>query len=831
MGIRYLVDTSSFIFRSYYALPHLTNPHGEPVGALYGFANMVLRLINKHQPRHIVFCWDSKVKGERYQVYDQYKANRQEMPADLAVQIPKIREFLDLLGATSVQQAGVEADDLIATLCERYQQQGHEVVIVSGDKDLAALVHDRVRMYDSMKEQWYGPQEVIEKWGVRPEQIADYLAIVGDSSDNVPGVKGLGPKAAQSLLAQYANLEEIYTHLDEISPKWREKLLQDREMAFLSKQLVTLQKDLPVSLQSDLLAWPPQPLQPLLEFLEYNHFQSLVSLVRTWMNTDPSASPQVNEASPQVSFWQPNHIRDTEQLERLIDEACYWIFWNGEIYMASPSDKKIFQLPSEPYGWVAQKLSHKKLCGYDLRAIAHKLQLSDFQVEWDFHLAAYILNSAQDLSWQALLKVAQTRWGAHGTLTYDLLRQWQQAWQTELSEQNKVLQLDFQCSPVLYAMEKKGVLLDVDTLLAESQELGRELKILERKIFELAGSEFNVNSTKQLAFILFEKLQLPIIKKTKTGPSTDAEVLEQLRSAHPLVPLLLDYRELTKLKSTYVDPLPQWVDHNHRLHTHFLQTSTATGRLSSEKPNLQNIPIRTERGARLRKAFIAPPGHLLGSFDYSQIELRILAHLSEDQALIAAFEKGLDVHAATASEIFDCPVKDVTSEQRRIAKAVNFGIVYGQGVFGLAQTLGITRTESKDIIDRHHRRFPRVRDYLQEVIKQAEKQGFVTTLWGRRRYIPEIQSRNPAQKKFGERAAMNAPMQGTAADIVKKAMIDVHHLDGISLVLQIHDELLIEAPQEGLQSQAEVIKRTMEQAASLRVPLVVDFKLDKHWAH
>lgn len=855
----YLIDVSSMFFRAFYAVRPLTSPSGVPVNAVYGFLSMIIKLLKEEKPEYVAFCYDRKDPSFRKDMYDDYKANRSEMPEELAVQIPYIKKLADLLGIPSFEVPKFEADDLIGTISHWGCKNGFEVYIVSGDKDFGQLVNDCVWIYDTMKDVRLDPAGVKEKMGVPPEQIIDYLAIVGDSSDNVPGVKGIGPKGAVTLLEDFKSLEGIYENLDKISSKSvKAKLEASRDMAFLSKKLVTIVTDVPMKLAPETYKLRPierEALRGLLQELNFKSFEK--SLLGEGDGAAATAAdavaagypggaapPRSSAGSPAPSApIAPMPIMDADVLEfrrtpaeidasirkgqplwGFADERGVFLASGGEIWLPEGDLKDI--------GAITDR-KQVKWNGFDLKELWHRIGASNPVAQWDSMLAAYVYEArdTSDPAKQVLDHLGQTLPEmATPAQTLILHKQLKFVLEGKLAErklEDVYLTYELPLIPILLRMEKRGIRLDSGVLAKESASLESEIAALEKEIHGLAGESFTIGSPKQLGHILFEKLGLEATKKTKTGYSTDSDVLEKL--AHPIAALVLQWRELSKLKSTYVDALPTMADENGRVHTHFDQALTATGRLSSTSPNLQNIPIRTERGRRVRQAFIADEGKKLLSIDYSQIELRVLAHISEDPGLIKAFQEDLDIHAATAAEVFQVKLADVTSDMRRTAKAVNFGIAYGQGAFGLAEVLGIPRGESQQIIARYFERFKGVRDYIENTTKSAHEKGFVETLSGRRRYLPELSGKNPALRKFGERAAINAPIQGTAADLVKKAMIDLQGKIRSEILLQVHDELIFEGPEDLLREESPLIGKIMEGVAALRVPLKVNAAIGLNW--
>jgi DNA polymerase-1 len=859
----YLVDVSSMFFRAFYAVRPLTAPSGLPTNAIYGVLSMTLKLIKEEKPDYLVFCYDRKEPSFRKEMYDDYKAHRTEMPEDLGPQIPYIKKLADVLGIPSLEVPSFEADDLIGSLAHFGRLHNMEVFIVSGDKDFGQLITEHVWLYDTMKNVKYDTQGVIEKWGVPPRQFIDYLALVGDASDNIPGVGGIGPKGAQKLLQDFDTLEGIYKNLDQIkSASIREKLEKDKDNAFLSKKLVTIVTD--VKLSDDPQDYHRKPFlqKELRELLLELDFKNVEKTIWNLDLTAPAMGTPVAEAVAAVSTAVPaaevadaaklatkkevpldievTEISADDQGKQLPKDAEVWIFQTAQgLFLAheASAGMKLFRWAddAEKLGALSDQ-KNWKWKGFDLKAFWHLIKPQNAPlIAWDAQLAAYIIKPGDSMEWDRVVSRMTGELPAELPTPQDVLSlhlQLEKSLREQLEKVHsiKILEeLDLPLAPILYMMEKRGICLDREILAEQSLGLTKDIQRLEKQIQEYAGEPFNVASPKQLAQVMFEKLKLPPSKKTKTGFSTDNDVLEKLRSQHPIAKLVLEYRELAKLKSTYVDSLPQLVKEDGRIHTHFNQALTMTGRLSSTDPNLQNIPIRTERGARVRKAFVADKGQLLLSVDYSQIELRVLAHFSEDPNLIRAFVDDLDIHAATAAEVFGVKLADVTSEQRRAAKAVNFGIAYGQGAFGLAENLGISRTESAEIIKKYFTRFARVQNYIEETIAKARAQGYIETLSGRRRYMDELKSKNGAVQKFGERAAINAPIQGTASDLVKVAMIQVQQKIQIPMLLQVHDELIFEGPAEQVKKLEAKVVEIMESVAQLKVPLKANSAVGLNW--
>lgn len=853
----YLVDVSAMFFRAYYAIRPLSAPSGLPVNAIYGFLSMIIKLLKEEKPEYLVFCYDRKEPSFRKEKYDGYKANRTEMPEELAQQIPYIKKLADLLGVPSFEVAPFEADDIIGTLAQWGRRNDMEVYIISGDKDFGQIVQDHVILWDTMKNVRYDAQGVFDKWGVRPDQFIDYLAIVGDTSDNVPGVKGIGEKGAIKLLEQFKHVEDIYENIDKVESKSvREKLIASRENAFMSKDLVTIRCDVPMP--DDVSAYKLRPfhteeLKDLLHELNFKSFEKslfgtttpdtaaearpVVRKVESAVQGSPSAAsddvaPTLVIAREDRTF-EEKTMNTRELAEHLAERQNLWGFSdNRGVFLGTES--QIISVSDFEYLGKLTDTFQIQWHGYDLKSFWHKIGARVPVAAWDSQLAAYVLKAGDTSDFGKIytrfmadvipeLAPPAYVYNAHRNLAATLQGQLKSVQGEKIYQE-----LDLPLARILLSMERWGIRIDKELLAKQSVGLEHDIAQLEKEIHAAAGESFNVGSPKQLGVILFEKLGLPVGKKTKTGYSTDEEVL--LGLDHPIAKMILQWRELSKLKSTYVDALPAMIDpKDDRVHTSFNQALTTTGRLSSTQPNLQNIPIRTERGQQVRKAFIAAPRMKLLSVDYSQIELRILAHISEDPNMCRAFADDLDIHAATAAEVFGVPLKEVTSDQRRSAKAVNFGIAYGQGAFGLAENLGISRTEAKEIIDRYFNRFKNVREYIDSTVKLAHEQGYVETLFGRRRYIEELSSKNMALKKFGERAAINAPIQGTASDLVKKAMIEVFEKVPVRMLLQVHDELIFEETEENLLKHTPQLVSIMENVAKLRVPLKVNYAIGDNW--
>lgn len=838
----YLVDVSNMFFRAFYAIRPLTSPKGIPTNAIYGFVSMIIKLLKDEKPDFIAFCYDRPEPSFRAEIDPEYKAHRDETPEDLVPQIPYIKKFVEAFGVPAFEVSKYEADDIIGTLTKFGRRHGLEVTIVSGDKDFAQLVDSGVKILDTMKDHRMDEEGVKAKFGILPTQMIDYLSLIGDASDNIPGVEGIGPKGAQKLLTEFGSLDGIYENLEKIkSDSLREKLRVGKESAYLSKRLAEIVTDVPLNIElNDLRLKAPhkKDLRELLRDLNFKTFEA--KLLGDQEQESPPGESEVSIESPSQTST-PLDLKletiDASDLSQKIKKHdSVWGFKNERGYYLASQDV-IYQLAGN-FSDLGAKLSELQLnwLGFDLKSFWRDLQIYDPLIEWDSQLAAYIVLSTsvdnfQELCHKLLHKTLPSL--ANPIEEFHLHLELKHFLEQELGRvhgEKIYREVELPVAPVLLAMEQKGILIDLDLLSEQSRELTKDIRHLEGEIHRAAGQVFNIASPKQLAHILFDKMGLIPTKKTKTGFSTDNDVLEKLKADVPLAGFVLEYRELAKLKSTYVDALPALVNaKTGRVHSHFNQALTTTGRLSSTNPNLQNIPIRTPRGAAIRKAFVAPPGRRLLSADYSQIELRILAHISEDKGLCQAFADDLDIHAATAAEIFGVKLSDVTPEQRRSAKAVNFGIAYGQGAFGLAENLGIPRGQAQEIIKRYFEKFAGVQAYMESTIEQAKQKGYVTTIFGRRRLLPELKAPSPMIRKFGERAAINAPIQGSASDLVKMAMLNAAKIKNAEMLLQVHDELVFEVDANHADSVLNEVVLVMSNVFKLRVPLKVNGAIGKNW--
>ncbi len=884
----YLIDGNAYIHRAYHAIPPLSTRQGLPTNASFGFTNILLRVLRDKAPRFAAIAFDSKGPTFRHQMFTAYKANRPPMPDDLAAQLPAIRAVVRAYNIPTLERPGLEADDLIASSARRLAGLGCQVVIVSGDKDLLQLVDERVTFWDPMQDRLLDAAAVREKYGVPPERLVELFALMGDSSDNVPGVAGVGPKTAGGLIAEHLTLEGVFASLAEIKrPKLRETLAASRETAFLSRELVRLKTDagVPERLEDYRLPLP-----------------DMAEVQRLFAELEFSRLLPEREAGQPLTTASFHLVRDREALAALalqLAEAPYLVIDTETsgldtltaelvgISLCGAGEEEAWYLPIAHHhpvggGPVAGQLPLAEVAAAigpllaDPRRpkIGHNLKF-DYAILknhglplagplWDTMIASYLVDPIRrshklDLLAHELLGIRMTSFAevTAGSKAPDCFRfvgleeakdyscedviaagrLWRQ-FEPRLDELRLwplFNHVEMPLVPILAGMEANGIRIDTELLARLSAEFGEQLAALEARIFKVTGP-FNLNSPKQLAEVLFEQLKLPHGRKTKTGYSTDGGVLERLALSHELPRLVIEHRNLSKLKSTYVDKLPGLVHpQTGRLHTSFNQTVTATGRLSSSEPNLQNIPIRSPEGQRIRAAFVAAPGCRFLAADYSQIDLRVLAHYSEDLALIAAFNAGEDIHRQTAAEIFRILPQQVNGEMRRVAKGINFGIVYGMGAFGLAEQLHIGRQEAATFIERYFDHFRGVKAFMERIIAQARRDGFVTTLLGRRRVLPEINSANKTKREFAERTALNTPIQGTAADIVKLATIKVadgiraRHLGG-RILLQIHDELIIETPESEVEETCHLVREAMESALDLAVPLRVNIGVSDNLA-
>jgi len=887
-----LVDGSSYLFRAYHGLPKLESPTRHPTGAIYGVLNMLRKLIRDEQPDRVAVVFDAKGKTFRNDIYPEYKANRPPMPDELRVQIEPLHEIIKKQGLPLISIEGVEADDVIGTMSRQATEQGYEVLISTGDKDMAQLVNENVRLINTMNNHFMDEAAVVEKFQVRADQIIDYLALMGDSSDNIPGVPKVGPKTAAKWIEEYGGLKGVMDNADEIKGKVGEYLRESLGFLPMSYELATIKLDCDTGISIDELEQREADQAALADYYREYGF------TRWYDEVGDSGNRAVKPAFAKVSaayetVLDRSHFEQWQQRLRVADEfaidtettsidymqaelvgislcvtageACYIPLMHRYEDAPSQLDKATTLAALKPIledpaiGKIGQNIKYDAHIfigeGIRMRGIAH-----------DTMLESYVLNStASRHNMDALAKFYLD----HDTIHYediagkgakqktfdlinleqasdyaaedaDITMQLHQALSAGLQQETKLKQvytdIEMPLVDVLLDVEQNGVLIDRDMLQKQGREIDQKLSQIEQKIYQQAGEVFNLSSPKQIQAILFDKLDLPILRKTPKGqPSTAEDVLEELAADYEIPALLLEHRSLNKLMSTYIDKLPKEINSKTgRVHTSYQQAVASTGRLSSTSPNLQNIPIRTAEGRRIREAFIAPAGHKILALDYSQIELRIMAHLSADETLLNAFARGLDVHRSTAAEVFGEELEQVSAEQRRAAKAINFGLIYGMSAFGLGRQLNIGRNEAQQYVDTYFERYPGVKRYMEETKQRARDQGYVETVFGRRLYLPDINARNGNVRQYAERTAINAPMQGTAADIIKRAMIEVQTWlvkgdQNCKMIMQVHDELVFEVAVDEADSCRASIAGLMTGAADLSVKLEVDAGVGLNW--
>lgn len=868
-----VIDGNSILNRAFYGVRLLTNHDGLPTNAIYGFLSTLFRLQDEYTPDRTIVCFDVKEKTFRHQKFDSYKATRKGMPDELAAQLPVMKEVLDALGMIRCEKGGYEADDLIGTISRKAEEQGDDCLIVTGDRDSLQLVsaHTTVHLVSSKGGQDTSrditPEVFREEYGFDPVRLIDLKALMGDSSDNISGVPGVGEKTAMNLLHTFGSLDEVYRHLDapEIKKGLRDKLTNGEQAARDSYWLATIERDAPLPI--DMQALPDaqmdrDALYDLLTRLEFKSFLTRLGLSKTEAPAPTAAERKRVELT--------NLESAQKQLDALTELSAVPLFAAPGLHaFALLAQDTVYLLSSDSFSVADWDTVTARLFAGDIKLVMHDAKptyvelleagLAAQGVLFDTSIAAYLLDptaSAYDLERVALSylnrelpKVDLTAEDAFSplggrdsalaamTANVEAIADIYAEASARLEEQGMhklFFEMEMPLMTVLAEMQQAGCKADADQLCAFGEQLDTRIAALTEQIYEAAGHEFNIQSSKQLGVVLFEELGLPYKKKTKTGYSTSAEVLESLAGYHPMIADVLEYRQLTKLKSTYVDGLLKVIAPDGRIHSHFQQTVTATGRLSSVDPNLQNIPVRTELGRELRRMFVAEQGRVLVDADYSQIELRVLAHVADDDAMIEAFRGGQDIHATTASKVYGVPVEEVTPQMRSSCKAVNFGIVYGISDFSLAQDIGVTRKEAAAFIQSYLDTYPGVQHYMESIKQSARETGYVETLFGRRRALPELNSKNFNLRSFGERAAMNTPIQGTAADIIKIAMLRVRDrlkAEGFEarLILQVHDELILEAPEHEAERAAALLREEMEHAAELRVPLVAEAKIGHSW--
>ncbi len=895
----WLIDGTAIMYRAYFAFIRnpLISSKGENTSAVYGFVNSILKIVRDENPDYVAVVFDSKHPTFRHERYEQYKSTRAKMPDDLAAQIPRVHAAIDALNIAEFEMAGFEADDIVGTLAKEGERKGFEVWCVTGDKDYFQLVSDSVKIYTPKKvsetPERFGREEVKAKFGVYPEQVIDKLALMGDSSDNIPGIPGIGPKAADSLLEQFKDLDEIYANLEQVKAKGtREKLAANKELAYLSKELSTIHCSVPIKVDLDELVRKPVKFEQAKRLFLELEFPTIITQLGPEIGADPTlfetpardnadyhAVGSIAELKTLVANLAKRHEiaidTETDNINpldaNLVGVSLSDRAKTGWYVPLRHSGTKSGNLPVDEATALLKTLfediSVQKIgqnIKYDLQVLRrHGIEVSP--ISFDTMVASYVVNPTErqhSLDFLAFKyfdyqktpikeligsgktettfdKVPIEKAAAYACEDADFTFRLREIFAPKIEElelHNLYYNIELPLISVLADIEEAGVQIDAKFLAKLSKEMEGKLEELKKQIYKIAGTEFNINSTQQLSHILFEKLKLPTKGKTASGKgfSTDVRVLEELATVHELPRLILQHRQFGKLKSTYVDALPEMINaRTGRVHTSFNQTVAATGRLSSTDPNLQNIPIRTDDGREIRRAFVArDKDHCLLTADYSQIELRILAHYTEDPGLVDAFMKGEDIHARTAAAVFGVDIKDVTSAQRRIAKTTNFAIIYGVTAYGLSQQTNLSAHEAQQFIDKYFKQYPGIKKYIDDTIEFARKNGYVTTLFNRRRYLPEINDANRNVRQFAERTAINTPIQGTAADIIKVAMLNIHKsLEGMrsKMVLQVHDELVFDVHRSELDKVTMIVTDGMQNAYDLKVPLIADIGTADNW--
>ncbi len=848
----YLIDGNSYSYRAFYAITDLTNSAGQPTGAVFGFVNMLNKLRNEVKPDYLAICFDLKEPTLRHEKFHEYKAHRKPMPDDLRTQLPIIKEVVGAYGIPIFQLAGYEADDIIATLAVRFKDKV-DVFIVSGDKDMLQLVDKYVNIYTPHKDDAIiDEKKVFERYSVTPSQITDLLALAGDSSDNIPGVPGIGPKTAAELIGAFGSLESILKNTHKIQQKKRKQLLEEfSEKARLSKELATVVRDVPIKVDLRRLEGAGEDTERLKRLFRELEFKSLYrNLLKNAPVETVDLPVKIIQTAKELELFSKK-VSIAKEISLVIEKAdnnisdtlkSLEISFNEKDFTRILLDQKLTIDDVKKFlGPVFERSDILKI-GYDLKTACVMLDVCGIYLEepfFDIMVGAYLLEPGGGN--RTLSDIAGFYLNANVDLRFQVCEQisLRNILLKEL-ESKKMLDLfhrvEMPLVRILASMQRNGILIDKKYLLRLGDEVDKKLNTLTNNIFKISGCEFNINSPKQLSEILFDRLKLPIIKKGKSGPSTNVDVLTQLSGKHALPAMILEYRELAKLKSTYIVGLLELVNtRTHRIHTTFNQTVTLTGRLSSSNPNLQNIPVRTDVGRQIRAAFISSSASWqLLCADYSQIELRVLAHLSQDSILIKAFKDNLDIHTFTASLVFGVEQEKVTEKMRNMAKRVNFGIIYGMGPYALARDIGVSHKEAKQFIDEYFKRYPKVTEYLNGQIKKARDMGYVTTLLNRRRYIPQINAKDAMQRSFAERTAMNTPIQGSAADLIKAAMIAIYRTLKkerlqTKMLLQVHDELVFDVPDKEILEVKKIVEDKMENVLELDVPIKVGFKMGKNW--
>ena len=879
----FLIDGSSYIYRAYFAIGRLSTSSGFPTNAVLGFCNMLLKVIKDHKPDHMAVVFDTKGPTFRHEIYDEYKANRPAMPDDLVPQIPYIKNVVAAFNIPVLEMAGFEADDIIGTIAQESKKKEVEVVIVTGDKDMLQLITDHTTTLDTMKDKKYGTREVMDRFGVEPSRLVEIMGLAGDTSDNIPGVPGIGEKTAIELIKEFGTIENLLNNVDKVTGKRRrENLLEFGDQARLSKELATIDINVPLTYDFNDFSLSEPDMEKIKKIFKELEF---TKLLKEFSSQGVLPTENYNVVLTEEEFGKlVEDLKNSHEFALDIETTAKDPMLAGLVGISfSYKPHEAFYIPlAHRYLGAPKQLrmdyvlpflksiledERIKKIGQNVKydyVVLRRYGIELSGINCDTMVASYLLNPSkhnhnlEDIAREYLdhqmISYKDLAGKGKNALTFDQIDiEKASIYTCEDSDVTFLLSnllvprlekegftslfynIEMPLIRVLADVEMTGVKVDVGFLVRMSKEMEVKLNLLMKEIYSLAGEEFNINSTQQLGNILFEKLRLPGAKRTKTGYSTDVSILSKLAFAHRLPAKILEYRSLTKLKSTYLDALPRLIHpETGRIHTSYNQTVTATGRLSSSDPNLQNIPIRTQEGRKIRQAFIPEEGWSLISADYSQIELRLLAHISEDGMLIDSFKNDRDVHSETAAEIFGIVPSMVTSEMRRQAKAINFGVIYGMSPFGLAQELGISMKVAQDYIDNYFQRHEGVKRYIERILPQAKKDGYVTTLLNRRRYLPDINSKNHSTRQFAERTAINTPIQGSAADLIKVAMISISRRIskvGFSakMIMQVHDELVFEAPDDEVSSVAEIVREEMEGVMDLRVPLKVDIGIGKSW--
>ncbi|MDI7740488.1 DNA polymerase I [Lysinibacillus fusiformis] len=864
-----LLDGNSLAYRAFFALPLLANDSGIHTNAVYGFTTMLQKIVEEEKPTKMLVAFDAGKTTFRHESYGDYKGGRQKTPPELSEQFPYLRKLIDAYQIKRYEKELYEADDIIGTLAKQAENEEMDVIIVSGDKDLTQLATDQVTVYITRKGmtdiEKYTPAHIEEKYGLSPLQIIDMKGLMGDASDNIPGVPGVGEKTAIKLLKEYGSVEALYEQIEAMKKsKMKEKLVENEESAKLSKKLATIFTEAPIDITLEDLNYPGPNEEELLNVWQELSFKSLIEKSEFQVEEKETAELDFEIVQEVTEDMLKETMAVHVEIENEHYHSCRVLgfgFTDGEktFYLSFDAMQENETIKN----WLEDETKKKYMSDSKAaQAILNRVGVELRGVEFDMLLAAYIVNPAisgddiatlskefgyTDVQANETIYGKGAKWTVpeEKLLAEHVCRKSFAIWSLQPVVEEKLkeneqfelyYELELPLASILGSMESKGIKVDIPTLKKMGEDLERKIAALEIEIYELAGEKFNINSPKQLGVILFEKLGLPVVKKTKTGYSTAADVLEKLQTEHKVVQYILDYRQLAKLQSTYIEGLMKEVHcEDSKVHTRFQQALTSTGRLSSTDPNLQNIPIRLEEGRKIRQAFVpSEEGWVLFAADYSQIELRVLAHMSNDANLVDAFNQGMDIHTRTAMDVFHVAEDEVTSNMRRAAKAVNFGIVYGISDYGLSQSLNITRKEAAEFIDKYLQSFPGVKEYMDTIVQEAKLRGYVTTILNRRRYLPDITSRNFNLRSFAERTAMNTPIQGSAADIIKKAMIDMDARlkeEGLKskLLLQVHDELIFEAPKEEIEILERIVPEVMEHAIELAVPLKVDFNYGQTW--